>query len=109
MLDRQIYRPGAALYHEDAKAKGLSSPQTACQPPSVRMENTSPHTTTTNTSELSSSFARQANEVNRRSTPDVKVALFRSLFRGRDDVYPRRFVSRKTGKAGYAPACGNPP
>lgn len=71
------------------------------------MENTSPHTTTTNTSELSSSFARQANEVNRRSTPDVKVALFRSLFRGRDDVYPRRFVSRKTGKAGYAPACGN--
>jgi very-short-patch-repair endonuclease len=33
--------------------------------------------------------------------------LFRSLFRGREDVYPRRFESRKTGKAGYAPACAN--
>ncbi len=36
-----------------------------------------------------------------------KIALFRSLFRGREDVYPRRFESRKTGKAGYAPACAN--
>jgi len=42
-----------------------------------------------------------------RSSPDVKIALFRSLFRGRDDVYPRRFESRRTGKSGYAPACGN--
>jgi hypothetical protein len=33
--------------------------------------------------------------------------LFRSLFRGREDIYPRRFESRKTGRAGYAPACGN--
>lgn len=36
-----------------------------------------------------------------------KVALFRSLFRGRQDIFPTRFVSRKTGKAGYAPACTN--
>lgn len=36
-----------------------------------------------------------------------KVALFRSLFRGRDDVFPRRWVNAKTGKAGYAPACHN--
>jgi len=36
-----------------------------------------------------------------------KVALFRSLFRGRDDIYPRRFESRKTGKSGYAPVCAN--
>jgi hypothetical protein len=35
----------------------------------------------------------------------AKVALFRSLFRGRQDLFPTRFVSRKTGKAGYAPAC----
>jgi superfamily II DNA or RNA helicase/very-short-patch-repair endonuclease len=41
------------------------------------------------------------------SPPDAKIALFRSLFRGRDDVYPRRFENRKTGKSGYAPACGN--
>ena len=29
------------------------------------------------------------------------------LFRGRQDVYPRRFESLKTGRAGYAPACAN--
>ncbi len=42
-----------------------------------------------------------------RSSPEVKIALFRSLFRGRDDVYPRRFESRRPGKSGYAPACAN--
>jgi superfamily II DNA or RNA helicase len=36
-----------------------------------------------------------------------KVALFRSLFRGRSDVYPTRFVNLRTRKAGYAPACTN--
>jgi superfamily II DNA or RNA helicase len=36
-----------------------------------------------------------------------KLAIFRRLFRGREDVYPVRFVSKKTGKAGYAPACRN--
>lgn len=41
------------------------------------------------------------------SSPASKIALFRSLFRGREDVYPRRFQSRKTGHAGYQPACAN--
>ncbi|MEI7836519.1 MAG: DEAD/DEAH box helicase family protein, partial [Planctomycetota bacterium] len=41
------------------------------------------------------------------SPPEAKIALFRSLFRGRYDVYPRRFESRKTGKSGYSPACAN--
>jgi len=40
-------------------------------------------------------------------TPADKVSLFRQLFRGRPDVYPTRFVSKKTGKPGYAPACSN--
>jgi len=45
--------------------------------------------------------------IDQTSSPLTKIALFRSLFRGRDDVYPRRFESRKTGKSGYAPACAN--
>jgi superfamily II DNA or RNA helicase/very-short-patch-repair endonuclease len=45
--------------------------------------------------------------VHARSPSAAKISLFRSLFRGREDVYPRRFESRKTGRAGYAPACGN--
>ncbi len=45
--------------------------------------------------------------VDRTSSSATKIALFRSLFRGRDDVYSRRFESRKTGKSGYQPARGN--
>ena len=41
------------------------------------------------------------------NTPAEKVKLFRSLFQGRTDVFPTRFVSKKTGKPGYAPACSN--
>lgn len=36
-----------------------------------------------------------------------KVALFRSLFRGRPDVFPRLWTNSKSGKHGYAPACAN--
>jgi superfamily II DNA or RNA helicase len=36
-----------------------------------------------------------------------KVALFGSLFRGREDVFPRRWENASTGKSGYAPACHN--
>lgn len=43
----------------------------------------------------------------RRSPTEAKIALFRRLFRGRDDVYARRFDNRRTGKCGYAPACAN--
>ena len=41
------------------------------------------------------------------SPEDEKIVLFRLLFRGRDDVYPRRFESAKTGRSGYQPACQN--
>jgi len=37
----------------------------------------------------------------------AKIALFRSLFRGREDVLPRRWENPKTGKAGYAPMYRN--
>jgi hypothetical protein len=45
--------------------------------------------------------------IDSRAPAEKKIELFRSLFRGRPDVYARRFVSRKTGKSGYSPACGN--
>jgi superfamily II DNA or RNA helicase len=40
-------------------------------------------------------------------TPSEKVALFRSLFRGRSDVFPKLWVNAKSAKKGYAPACSN--
>ena len=45
--------------------------------------------------------------VTERSPAREKVALFRSLFRGRDDVYPKRWENDRTGKSGYGPACSN--
>jgi|GEM_PF-2893963 len=33
----------------------------------------------------------------------AKIALFRSLFRGREDVFPQRWNNAKTGKTGYSP------
>ena len=45
--------------------------------------------------------------VSHRSSAERKIALFRSLFRGREDIYPRRFESLASGRSGYAPACSN--
>ena len=38
------------------------------------------------------------------SSPAEKVALIRSLFRGREDVYARRWENARTGESGYVPA-----
>ena len=45
--------------------------------------------------------------ITNRSSTAEKVALFRSLFRGREDVYPKRWENARTQRAGYAPVCGN--
>lgn len=41
------------------------------------------------------------------TSPDLqKIALYRSLFRGREDAYASGYL-RKDGRMGYAPACSN--
>ena len=45
-------------------------------------------------------MSHDAQLVDRQSSSEAKIVLFRSLLRGREDVYPRRFESRKTSKAG---------
>ena len=51
--------------------------------------------------------AQPKGPVTSRSAAGQKVALFRSLFRGREDVFPQRWENARTGRSGYAPACGN--
>lgn len=51
--------------------------------------------------------SRSFDDVTRASPPERKVALFRSLFRGREDLFPRRFESLRTGRSGYQPVCAN--
>lgn len=38
---------------------------------------------------------------------DERVILFQSLFKGREDIFARRWFSTTTGKAGYQPVCIN--
>lgn len=45
--------------------------------------------------------------VHMKSTPEEKIRLFRSLFRGREDVFARRWYSVQKEKGGYAPVCAN--
>jgi superfamily II DNA or RNA helicase/very-short-patch-repair endonuclease len=53
------------------------------------------------------SALRRDGALDSHSSPARKIALFRSLFRGREDVYARRFESQKSGRSGYQPACAN--
>ncbi|RDL47697.1 hypothetical protein BLJAPNOD_05419 [Ensifer sp. M14] len=41
------------------------------------------------------------------SPSSEKIALFRSLFAGRSDVFPTRWENKKTGTSGYSPTCSN--
>ena len=52
-------------------------------------------------------MASSAQGVVQSSPAAIKIALFRGLFRGHDDMFPRRWESTSTGKSGYAPACRN--
>lgn len=36
-----------------------------------------------------------------------KIELFRNLFKGREDVFARRWYSKASGKSGYQPVCQN--
>ncbi len=48
-----------------------------------------------------------ASPITANSAASQKVALFRSLFSGREDVFPRRWENTRNGRNGYAPACNN--
>ena len=45
--------------------------------------------------------------ISRLSSPEEKIALFKSLFIGREDVFALRWFNSKTQKSGYSPVCAN--
>ena len=51
--------------------------------------------------------ATDKTQVNKYSTPQQKIELYKSLFCGRTDVYAKRYYNTKNGKSGYVPACSN--
>jgi hypothetical protein len=36
---------------------------------------------------------------------EEKLSIFQNLFKGREDVYPKLWTSKKTGAKGYSPVC----
>ena len=45
--------------------------------------------------------------VHTNSSTQEKIDCFLSMFRGRDDLYAKRYYSTNTGKSGYTPVCKN--
>lgn len=45
--------------------------------------------------------------IHNQSSSEEKIAIFRSFFRGREDIHALRWESAKNGRSGYSPACGN--
>ena len=45
--------------------------------------------------------------ITKQSSPNEKIALFMSLFRGRNDVFALRFENEKTTLSGYSPVYKN--
>ncbi len=46
-------------------------------------------------------------DVNNTSDSFAKISLFMSLFKGRDDVYAKRWENKNNGTSGYSPVCLN--
>jgi superfamily II DNA or RNA helicase len=46
-------------------------------------------------------------DVDNQSDTFSKIRLFMSIFKGREDVYPKRWENKKKGTSGYSPVCLN--
>ena len=66
-------------------------------PYSHRQEGPDRHVDTVNLQSELQAMQPSGNPVDRHAPPEDTIALFRSLFRERDDVYPRRFETERMG------------
>jgi superfamily II DNA or RNA helicase len=92
---REALKECASLREENERLKkllGLSSKELEPTPKPIVSEPSAAYTF--------------SNQVSNDSPIETQIALFRSLFRGREDVYPVRWEGRKGG-SGYSPACAN--
>jgi hypothetical protein len=93
-----------AIAHEEARLARLEAEHadSRCRLDALRTELAS----LGSESEIRVCLPRAAEATAPRTSAE-KLKLFRSLFHGREDVFATRFVSKKTRKPGYAPACAN--
>ena len=56
---------------------------------------------------LEQQHSQQQREALQKFSSQEKINIFRELFRGREDVFPKRWDNNKTGRSGYNPTCSN--
>ncbi len=93
-LRREVER----LRAENARLRGL------LEPPDPRPRAPSPPVAAPARPTLFEELAPPLPGVDARSSPEDKVAIFRTLFAGREDVYATRWESSRASKAGWGPA-----
>ena len=92
---QEALRECSSLREENERLKkllGLHPEDRTPTPRPIVSESSTPYTST--------------NHVTNDSSIETQIALFRSLFRGREDAYPVRWEGRK-GNSGHSPACAN--
>jgi hypothetical protein len=86
---------GMDTIHEDSQASNIISEYLAVPEPELFDQN------------IESKPSAPSEAIDKLSDASAKIRLFQSLFRGRDDVYAKRWENKAKGTAGYSPACGN--
>jgi len=72
------------------------------------IQNTSPaEITESNINEDESAARKSFSDVDNQSDTFSKIRLFMSLFKGREDVYAKRWENKNKGTSGYSPVCLN--
>lgn len=72
-----------------------------------KQENLLENPRTRNAEVPAAEISAYTNAINRLSSPEEKIALFKSLFSGRTDVFALRWHNEKSNKSGYSPVCKN--
>ena len=72
-----------------------------------KQENLLENPKTRNAEVPAAEISAYTNAINRFSSPEEKIALFKSLFSGRTDVFALRWHKEKSNKSGYSPVCKN--
>lgn len=76
----------------------------------VQKQNENNSLSNSKTTEEPTSFhdiAISSSTINKYASPDEKIKLYMSLFKGQTDVYAKRWENKKKDKAGYSPVCKN--
>lgn len=109
---KALYKKYQALLEENKRLKAITASiktlpnnsDLVIQKPSIQKQ--SHNSNTINQPILFEKNRQDYTEVSNTSPKEDKIALYMSLFKGRNDVYAKRWENKK-GQSGYSPVCSN--